>query len=100
MQKIVTISTHKNLWEGTQKEKLNQGIIAKVEKSNKTKDVTKKLLQDCKSCGGPFTTVNELDYILHRRPESQESIIKTEIVLGPNQKKLGQCLILAKRALF
>ena len=32
------LSTYKNLWEGTRKEKLNRRIIAKIEKSNKTKE--------------------------------------------------------------
>ena len=32
------LSRHKSMWEGTQKEKLNQRIIAKIEKSNKTKE--------------------------------------------------------------
>ena len=43
------LTAHENLWEGTQKEKLNQRIIAKVEKVNKIEDVTKQLLEDCKS---------------------------------------------------
>ena len=70
--------THKNLWEGIQKEKLNQGIIAKIEK-DKAKDVTKKFLEDYKLWGRPFTTVNTCEHTFHRRPELQEFIIETEI---------------------
>ena len=51
------LPTHENLWEGIQKEKLKQIIIANIEKGNKTvKDVTKKFLKNRKSWGDSFTT--------------------------------------------
>ena len=80
------LSTH-NLWEGIQKEKLKQSIIAKIEKGNKTKDVTKKLLEDCKSQGGPFTMVNKLVHVLHRRTELQDIIIKTDMTYHVKEHK-------------
>ena len=73
------LSTNENLWVGEQKEKLKQRIIAKIEKGNKMKDNTKKLLVDCKSWGGPFTNSKELGYALHNRPALQEFITKTEL---------------------
>ena len=54
-------------------------MIAKIEKGNKTKDVTKKFLGECKLWGSPFTTVKELEQTLYRRTELQEFIIKTEM---------------------
>ena len=57
------------MWEGIWKEKLKQRIV-KIEKGNKTKDVSK---------NGAFKTAKELEHILHRRSRLQEFIVKTEL---------------------
>ena len=54
------LSTHENLWEGIQTEKLKQRITDNTEKGNKTTDVIK---------DGSFITVKELEHTLHRKPE-------------------------------
>ena len=54
--------TNENLCEGIQKEKLNQRVIDKIEKGDKTKQ----LLEGCESRGDPFTTVKELEHTIHR----------------------------------
>lgn len=50
--------------------------MVKNEKGNKIRDTAKKLREGCKSWGGPFTTVKELEDTLHKRRELQEFIIK------------------------
>ena len=51
------LPTRENLWEGIQKEKIKQIIIANIEIGHKTvKDVPKKFLKDRKSWGDSFTT--------------------------------------------
>ena len=50
----------------------------KLKKAQKAKDYTRKLLQDCKSWGGPCTSVDELRYILKGK-DQQQQIVKTEM---------------------
>ena len=47
-----------------QKEKLKERLEQKLEKAKKSKDYTRRLLKDCKSWGGPCTSVDELKNVL------------------------------------
>ena len=68
------------MWDGTQNEKLNQIIIAKILKGNKRQqDVTRKLVEDCKSLSDQFIKVKELENRLQRSSELQEFVFKTEM---------------------
>ena len=51
----------------------------KLKKSLKAKDCTKKLLQNCKSCDGPCTTVEELQQILEKKCDQDVHVVKTEL---------------------
>ena len=71
----------KTCGEGIWKENLKQRIIAKIEKGNKTKDVSK---------NGPFTTAKELEHTLHWRPQLQEFIIMTKMAYYVKMHKWGK----------
>lgn len=62
LNKFVTNINTRKLVGRNSKRKIKP--ISKIEKGNKTKDVTKKLLESCKPWGGPFTRVKEFEYIL------------------------------------
>ena len=71
----------KTCGEGIWKENLKQRIIAKIEKGNKTKDISK---------NGPFTTAKELEHTLHWRPQLQEFIIMTKMAYYVKMHKWGK----------
>ena len=66
-------------WNDSQKKLLSIRIKEKLEKSEKSKDYSKKLLQTYKSWGGPCTTSEELQSVLLAKPDLQEKIVKTEL---------------------
>ena len=51
-----------------------------MKKSARAKDYTQKLLQNCKSWGGPATSIEELKQSLQEKSDQQVTIIKTELV--------------------
>ena len=59
--------------------KTEKKLEAKLKKSLKSKDYTKRLLQNCKSWGGPCTTVEELQQILKEKGDQDVLIVKTEL---------------------
>ena len=63
----------------SQQEKLKQRLEEKLKKSARAKDYTRKLLQNCKSWGGPATSVEELKQSLQGKPDQQVTIVKTEL---------------------
>ena len=74
-------------WNTSQKNLLSIRIKEKLDKSDKTKDYLKKLLQNCKIWGGPCTTGEELQSVLLARPDNQEKIVKTELTYYRNTHK-------------
>ena len=66
-------------WNQSQQEKLKQRLEEKLKKGARAKDYTWKLLQNCKSWGGPATTVEELKQSLQEKPDQQVAIVKTEL---------------------
>lgn len=66
-------------WNQSQQEKLKRRLEEKLKKSARAKDYTRKLLQNCKSWGGPATTVEELKQSLQEKPDLQVTIVKTEL---------------------
>ena len=62
-----------------QKEKLKKRIEMKLRKTVQAKDYVKKLLQECKTWGGPCTTADELCYILTQKPDQEKVIVRTEM---------------------
>ena len=51
-------------WNKSQEEKMKIRLEKKLEKAKRGKDYTNRLLKDCKSWGGPCTSVDELKSIL------------------------------------
>ena len=49
----------------------------KLRKAGLTKDYLKKLLQECKTRGGPYTIADELCYILTQKPDQERVIVRT-----------------------
>lgn len=72
------LSKREDTWTANQKERLQQRLQEKLIKCAKAKDYTKKLLSNCKTWGGPCTSVDELHGILNAKPDEQERIVKTE----------------------
>ncbi|KAG1673895.1 [3-methyl-2-oxobutanoate dehydrogenase [lipoamide]] kinase, mitochondrial [Nymphon striatum] len=62
-----------------QHEKLKTRLEAKLNKSKTSEDYTKKLLQNCKSWGGPCTSLEELQQILKEKSDQNIQIVKTEL---------------------
>ena len=65
-------------WDSVQKKKHDERLKEKILKADKSKDYIKKLLQDCKSWGGPATTSEELISIISGR-ENTHHILRTEV---------------------
>ena len=72
------LSDRENSWNEKQQVKLKERLKLKLKKSQKAKDYTKKLLQDCKSWGGPCTSVDELHQVLNKK-DNHIHILKTEM---------------------
>ena len=51
----------------------------KLRKAVQVKDYVKKLLQECKTWGGLFTTADELCHILAQKPDQERVILRTEM---------------------
>ena len=58
----------------------------KLKKAKKAKDFTRRLLQDCKSWGGPATTPEELEVILKGK-DNQQKVLRTELLYFVNTHK-------------
>ena len=54
-------------------------IQAKFEKLSNQKDNSRKLLENCKSWGGPCVSAEELETILLAKPDNQDRIVKAEL---------------------
>ena len=66
-------------WNDAQKEKAEERIESKLSQALRTKDYTRKLLIDCKSWSGPFTSPQEMLRVINERPDRAEHILRTEI---------------------
>jgi len=66
-------------WTEQQKQLRSQRIQKKMVDSQSQLSYTKKLLQSCKSWGGPATTPNELHDVLSRHSDLSEKIVRTEL---------------------
>ena len=65
-------------WDAEQQKKLNKRLEEKLKKASSKKDYTRRLLQDCKSWGGPATTSEELHVVLNGK-DNQQHILRTEM---------------------
>ena len=75
----LALSINEEKWNEKQMVKFKERIELKLKKASKAKDYTKKLLQECKSWGGPCTTMGELQYVLKGKPDQEKTIVKTEL---------------------
>ena len=66
-------------WTEQQKQLRSKRIQKKMVDSQSQLSYTKKLLQSCKSWGGPATTPNELHDVLSRHSDLSEKIVRTEL---------------------
>ena len=64
-------------WNAQQKMLMKAKIQAKFEKLNTQKDYSRKLLENCKSWGGPCVSAEELETII-AKPDNQDRIVKAE----------------------
>ena len=75
----VLLSEREAKWNEKQQLKLKERLEVKLKKATKSKDYTKKLLQNCKSWGGPCTSIDELRLILNNKGDQEIFIVKTEL---------------------
>ena len=54
-------------------------IIEKLKKANNQSIYTTKLLQQCKTWGGPAASVEELNEILQKHSEIAEKVVRTKV---------------------
>ena len=73
------LNTREKLWTALQKDKLKEKIQKKVDASRSHDEYTKKLLQLCKSWGGPCTPPTELHFCLQNKGDIEAKIVKTEL---------------------
>ena len=66
-------------WTQSQKELHYKKIAEKLSKRIHEQDYTTKLLQVCKTWGGPCTNADELEAVIQSNPDTAEKIIKTEL---------------------
>ena len=66
-------------WNDNQKTLQKARIEQKLALAGKRKDYGMKLLQNCKTWGGPCTTQEELELVLENRSDMQEKIVKVEL---------------------
>ena len=83
-------------WNDIQKSKMKTRIEEKLKKAHKAKDYTRRLLQDCKSWGGPATTPEELEVILKGK-DNQQKVLRTELLYFVNTHKADK---IANKELF
>ena len=91
------LSNRETKWDDHQELKLKERLDAKLKKCAKSKDNTRKLLDNYKSWGGPCTPIEELDQILKERSELEEHIVKTELAYYNHTHKADK---IARRELF
>ena len=73
------LAVREAVWTDAQKEKFKERIEMKLAVAKRSQNYTKKLLNRCKSWGGPCTSMDELHEVLQRKPEIQRDIVKTEL---------------------
>ena len=95
-KKCLILSDRENSWNEKQQVKLKERLELKLKKAQKTKDYTKKLLQDCKSWGGPCTSVDELHQVLNGK-DNHSHILKTEMAYYAHTHKADK---IARKQLF
>ena len=82
------LSHHERKWTKEQKQKLKERIQLKLAKGRKAKDYSKRLQQECKTWGGPFTSVSELQNSLKKHPDIEHRIVKTEMAYYAHSNKV------------
>ena len=66
-------------WTSEQQELRRQRIQKKIAEAENHSNFTKKLLQACKTWGGPVTTPNELENVIKKHVNIIEKVVKTEL---------------------
>ncbi|KAG1650219.1 hypothetical protein GQR58_028234 [Nymphon striatum] len=87
------LSCREAQWNVLQHEKLKTRLEAKLNKSKKSEDYTKKLLQNCKSWGGPCTSLEELQQILKEKSDQNIQIIKIELAYYAHTHKADKIIL-------
>ena len=80
LKQVVKILEKKEcLWNENQKKLNQEKILEKLQKAKKQSCYTNKLLMQCKSWGGPVTSVDEVLQIIQKKPDIAEHIIRVEL---------------------
>ena len=89
------LSEREKSWNDSQKRKAEDRIAEKLSKALNSNNYTNKLLVDCKSWSGPFTSPSEMLQIINKRPGQANHILRTEIAYLAHTQK-GDKLIRPK----
>ena len=74
-------------WTEGQKVKMKKKLDEKFKKGSNETNLMKKLLADCKSWNGPFTSGEEMITVIKSRPDQEEFIVKTELAFFAHTHK-------------
>ena len=86
-KKLTKLLSEKKSWNDSQKRKAEDMIAEKLSKALNSNNYTKKLLVDCKSWSGPFTSPSEMLQIINKRPGQANHILRTEIAYLAHTQK-------------
>jgi hypothetical protein len=87
----MVLAEREKLWDREQKLKHCERLKKKIIKADKSKDYQKKLLQECKSWGGPATTSEELISIISGR-DNAHHVLRTEVAYYAHTHKAQRIL--------
>ena len=73
------VDAREHVWTNNQKDLLKERIKQKQMKARSVENYQNKMLCKCKTWGGPFTSVDELEIALGSNPDKVELIVKTEL---------------------
>ena len=66
-------------WDSKQRELHENKIIEKLKKANNQSTYATKLLQQCKTWGGPAASMEELNEILQKHSEIAKKVVRTGV---------------------
>ena len=73
------LNAREKVWDSKQRELHENKVIEKLKKANNQSIYKAKLLQQCKTWGGPAASMEELNEILQKHTEIDKKVVRTEV---------------------
>lgn len=84
---VKLLTKREDEWNVEQKKLLQENIRQRRHKLENQEKYTIKMLEDCKSWGGPVTSVSQLKEAIRTHPDQQVKLVKSELVYYRNTHK-------------